>query len=177
LSVLSLNEVPLPPLPKGHVRVEVKVEEEDETLHEQPSLKFVFLGTCREPSGRVVCPGTVRQFGGDRLQAGEKFQTGGSEASGVIVALGEGVAQHLKVGQRVYAGSTAPRTRAWARFMDVEASSVVPIPDSVSFASAAQLLINPLTAIGFLETMVADGLQDEDFYVLTAGNSALCKMV
>lgn len=129
------------------------------------------------PADVLFVQGLYDNLVGDRLQAGEKFQTGGSEASGVIVALGEGVAQHLKVGQRVYAGSTAPRTRAWARFMDVEASSVVPIPDSVSFASAAQLLINPLTAIGFLETMVADGLQDEDFYVLTAGNSALCKMV
>jgi NADPH:quinone reductase-like Zn-dependent oxidoreductase len=56
------------------------------------------------------------------------------------------------------------------------AGVLVPLPDQVSFSDAAQLLVNPMTALGFLETMVNDGLKDNDIYVLTGGNSALCKV-
>lgn len=158
-SVLALHDAPLPAeVPAGSVRVEIKAR-------------------AINPADIFFVQGLYDRMVGDQLAAGKPFQTGGSEGSGVIVALGAGAPAHLKVGQRVYVNASFPNTRIWANYVDAAGASVVPIPDNVSFSSAAQLLVNPLTAIGFLDTMVEDGLQKDDIYVLTAGNSALCKMV
>lgn len=101
------------------------------------------------PADVLFIQGLYGRMVGDQIQEG-KIQTGGTEGSGVIVAIGEGVV-NVRVGQRVYISSPSPVTRIWSEFADVPALYAVPLPDAVDFASGAQLLVNPLTAIGFLE--------------------------
>ena len=66
----------------------------------------------------------------------------GNEGAGEIVALGEGVTK-FKIGDRVaYAGSLGGY--AWAR--NIEAKFVVPLPDNISYETAAAMMLKGLTA-------------------------------
>lgn len=73
----------------------------------------------------------------------------GSEAFGIVDALGEGVSG-LNVGQRV---ATASVRGAWAEYFVVPASAVVPMPETIDDTTAAQLLAMPLSALLLLETL------------------------
>ncbi|WP_027351732.1 zinc-binding dehydrogenase [Halotalea alkalilenta] len=72
---------------------------------------------------------------------------GGSEAVGVVDALGEGV-QGLSIGQRV-AASFVHGT--WAEYFLAPAQAAVPMPDAIGDETAAQLIAMPLSALMLLE--------------------------
>lgn len=72
---------------------------------------------------------------------------GGSEAVGVIDALGEGV-QGLATGQRVGAATVHG---TWAEYFLAPAQMVIPMPDAVPDETAAQLIAMPLSALMLLE--------------------------
>lgn len=156
--VLSLVRVPLAPVPAKHVRVRVAAR-------------------AVNPADVLFVEGLYDRQIGDQIVSGFS-QPGGSECAGVVSALGEG-ATKFRVGQRLYVNTGFPRTRAWSEFVDVpeEGGVAVPLPDAVSFEHGCQLLVNPLTALGFLDTLIADGLVADDCFLLTAANSALCKFV
>src|SRR3546814_12140897 len=65
----------------------------------------------------------------------------GSEAAGIVEALGDGVT-HLKVGDRVAYNSGG----AYAEATNVPAIRALPLPDAVSFEAAATLLLKGATA-------------------------------
>lgn len=44
---------------------------------------------------------------------------------------------------------------SWQEYVAVPASSVIPVPDSVSDEAAAQLLVNPVTVVGMLDELAA----------------------
>lgn len=68
----------------------------------------------------------------------------GSEAAGVVEALGPGVSE-LRVGERVaYAGAGAPAAYAEAR--NIAADRLVPLPDDISDDVAAAALLKGMTA-------------------------------
>ena len=73
---------------------------------------------------------------------------GGSEGLGVIDALGEGVDGDLKVGQRVAAASVHG---TWAEAFIAPVRMVIPMPDTIDDATAAQLIAMPLSALMLLE--------------------------
>ncbi|PTT35108.1 alcohol dehydrogenase, partial [Stenotrophomonas sp. HMWF022] len=73
--------------------------------------------------------------------------TGGSEALGVIDALGEGV-DGLQIGQRVAAASVHG---TWAEAFIAPARMVIPMPESIPDEMAAQLIAMPLSALMLLE--------------------------
>ena len=94
---------------------------------------------------------------------------GGTEAVGVVEALGEGVS-NLTVGQRVAGGAS----QTWADYYLVEAARVVPVPDGVSDETACQLVSMPLSA----KMIIADlGIQPGQWMVQNAGNGAVGKLV
>ena len=66
----------------------------------------------------------------------------GSEAAGVVAAVGESVT-HLAVGDRV---ATIAGKGAFAETMTAPANATVKLPDSVSLAAAAGMPMNLLTA-------------------------------
>ena len=92
----------------------------------------------------------------------------GSEAMGVVDALGEGV-DNVTIGQRV---TTAGARGAWAEYFTVPANSLVPVPDNIDDATAAQLVAMPLSALMLLETL---GVAEGDWVVQNAANGAVGK--
>ena len=92
----------------------------------------------------------------------------GSEAMGVVDALGEGV-EGVTIGQRV---TTAGARGAWAEYFTVPANSLVPVPDNIDDATAAQLVAMPLSALMLLETL---GVVEGDWIVQNAANGAVGK--
>lgn len=96
--------------------------------------------------------------------------TPGFEASGVIVAVGDGVDTH-RVGQRVacFAGKD---DGTWAEYMRLPATNAFPVADSVSDEQASMMLVNPLTA-----RALVDKAHGASALVQTAAASALGKMI
>jgi NADPH:quinone reductase len=75
----------------------------------------------------------------------------GSEAVGIVDALGEGV-NGLTVGQRV---SVAGAPGTWAEYFVADAHSVAPVPETIPDESAAQLIGMPLSALFLLKFIEA----------------------
>ena len=93
----------------------------------------------------------------------------GTEAVGIVEALGEGVT-HLKLGQRVAGGGE----KTWAEFYVGAAARLVPVPDSVSDETACQLVSMPLSAKMLLDTLeVSAG----DWIAINAANGAVGKLL
>lgn len=93
----------------------------------------------------------------------------GTEAVGVVEALGQGVS-NLTVGQRVAGGANG----TWAEFYLADAARLVPVPDGVDDETACQLVSMPLSAKMLLETL---GLKPGEWLVQNAANGAVGKLV
>ncbi|MGH8044987.1 MAG: alcohol dehydrogenase catalytic domain-containing protein, partial [Stenotrophomonas sp.] len=93
---------------------------------------------------------------------------GGSEGTGVIDALGEGVTG-LQIGQRVSAASVHG---SWAEQFIAPARMVIPMPDSIDDNTAAQLIAMPLSALMLLEFLQVEPGQ---WILQNAANGAVGK--
>lgn len=93
----------------------------------------------------------------------------GTEAVGVVEALGEGVT-HLKVGQRVAGGAD----QTWAEYYLAAAARLVPVPDSVADETACQLVSMPLSAKMLLDTL---DVKAGDWIAINAANGAVGKLL
>ena len=94
----------------------------------------------------------------------------GTEALGVVDALGEGVEQ-LTVGQRVVTGGTFG---VWAVYFVARATSLIPVPEALPDEAAAQLVSMPFSAISLLESL---DLEEGDWLIQNAANGAVGRMV
>ena len=94
----------------------------------------------------------------------------GTEALGIVDALGEGV-QGLRLGQRV---ASASAQAAWAECFISPAAKLVPVPDALPDEAACQLLAMPLSALMLLEDMK---LQSGQCIVQNAANGAVGKVL
>ncbi|BDZ48286.1 alcohol dehydrogenase [Frondihabitans sucicola] len=94
----------------------------------------------------------------------------GTEAVGVIDALGEGV-ERFQVGQRVASGGSFG---AWAEFFVAKAAGLIPVSDDIPDEVAAQLVSMPFSAISLLETLA---LSEGDWLVQNAANGAVGRLV
>lgn len=92
----------------------------------------------------------------------------GSEAVGVIEALGEGV-HGLAMGQRVNAASGRG---TWAEAFVASAKMAMPLPDAIPDETAAQLVAMPLSALMLLEFLRVEPGQ---WVVQNAANGAVGK--
>lgn len=95
---------------------------------------------------------------------------GGTEAVGVVEAVGEGVDGAL-VGRRV---SVAGTPGTWAELFVASAATVIPVPDAMSDEAAAQLVAMPFSAISLVEFL---DVEAGDWVVQTAANGAVGKVV
>ena len=93
---------------------------------------------------------------------------GGSEAVGIVDALGEGV-EGVAIGQRV---ATASAHGTWAEYFTVSARTLVPMPDAIADEIAAQLIAMPLSALMLLESLQVEPGQ---WIVQNAANGAVGK--
>ncbi len=94
----------------------------------------------------------------------------GTEAVGVIDALGEGV-EHLEVGQRVATGGTFG---VWAEQFVAKAAALIPVPDGIPDDVAAQLVAMPFSAISLLDSL---DLAEGDWMIQNAANGAVGRLV
>ncbi len=141
--VLSLEDRPLPQPGPGEVRVRLLLS----PVHNHDLMIIEGKYGIRPPLPHV--PGT--------------------EAVGVVEALGEGVT-HLSVGQRVAGGASA----AWAEAYVAPAQSLVPVPDEIDDATASQLVAMPISAYRLLHDL---RLQPGDWIVQNAANGLVGKLV
>ncbi|PRY75013.1 NADPH:quinone reductase-like Zn-dependent oxidoreductase [Yoonia maritima] len=95
---------------------------------------------------------------------------GGSEAVGVIDAVGDGVDDAM-IGQRV---AIAGVHGTWAEYFVAPAAGVLPLPDVISDSLGAQLIAMPFSAISLLETLKAT---KGDWIIQTAANGAVGKIM
>lgn len=94
----------------------------------------------------------------------------GTEAVGVVDALGEGVDQ-LAIGQRVTTGGTFG---VWAEHFVASAAGLIPVPDALSDEIAAQLVSMPFSALSLLHSL---DLNEGDWMIQNAANGAVGRMV
>ena len=94
----------------------------------------------------------------------------GTEAVGVVEALGEG-ASGVAIGQRV---AIASAQGTWATHFRCAAHKLVPVPDALPDEAACQLLAMPLSALMLLEDMK---LQPGQWFVQNAANGAVGKTI
>jgi NADPH:quinone reductase-like Zn-dependent oxidoreductase len=93
----------------------------------------------------------------------------GTEALGVVEALGEGVT-NLTVGQRVAGGTFG----VWAEYYVADAAGLIPVPEAMTDESAAQLVSMPFSAISLLHSL---DLHEGDWLIQNAANGAVGRMV
>lgn len=95
----------------------------------------------------------------------------GYEGVGIVAALGEGVTAPA-VGTRVVPlGSNG----TWQQTCIAKAAALLPVPDAISDDSAAQFVVNPLTALAMVEQELATGR--DDWLIQTAAGSTLGRIV
>ncbi|MFN7102255.1 MAG: zinc-binding dehydrogenase [Pseudorhizobium sp.] len=91
----------------------------------------------------------------------------GTEAMGVVDALGEGVT-HLKIGQRVAVSGSG----TWSQYYLAAAAMAVPLPDGISDEAGAQLISMPLSALVLLDFV---GVERGGWIIQNAANGAVGK--
>ncbi|MCM5555344.1 zinc-binding dehydrogenase [Pleomorphomonas sp. NRK KF1] len=93
---------------------------------------------------------------------------GGSEAVGIVEALGPGVTG-IAPGARVAAAGVH---ETWAEFFLAPAASLVPLPDAIPDEAAAQLIAMPFSAITLLDFL---GVDKGDWVIQNTANGAVGK--
>jgi NADPH2:quinone reductase len=78
----------------------------------------------------------------------------GNEGAGVVVAAGSSPAAQALLGRRVAALAGGAM---YAQFRCVAVEQCLPLPDGASSADGASSFVNPLTALGMVETMKREG--------------------
>lgn len=98
----------------------------------------------------------------------------GIEGSGTVVAVGGGIIPAVRMGKRVSCTSTAELGGTWAEYMLTSAMHVIPAPDNIDFKQASSLIVNPLTALAFIDIMKKHKTKS---FVNNAAAGALGKML
>lgn len=93
---------------------------------------------------------------------------GGSEAVGIVDALGPGVTG-IAPGARVAAAGVH---ETWAEYFLAPAKSLVPLPDAIPDEAAAQLIAMPFSAIALLDFL---GVDTGDWVIQNTANGAVGK--
>jgi NADPH:quinone reductase-like Zn-dependent oxidoreductase len=77
----------------------------------------------------------------------------GNEGAGTVVAAGSSAAATAMLGRRVAAAAGG----MYAQYRIADAGQCLVLPDSVSTAAGAASFVNPMTAVGMIETMRLEG--------------------
>ena len=98
----------------------------------------------------------------------------GWEGAGTVVASGGGPLAWWLMGKRVACGQQEDRDGTWAQYVVANAAECIPLKRQLCMEQAASLIINPLTAMGLLETARRGGHRAA---IQTAGASQLGRML
>jgi len=100
----------------------------------------------------VAVPVTEAAVAAQRARLGKPMPVG-NEGGGVVVAAGASAAAQALLGKTVGFLSG----NAYAQYRTLHASQCLPMADGTDPADAAAAFVNPLTALGMVETMRAEG--------------------
>jgi NADPH:quinone reductase-like Zn-dependent oxidoreductase len=153
---LSLAEVPIPEPGADEVLVRV------EASPINPSDLGVLIGpanvstlrsegTVARPVLTAAIPPNAMRTLTARL---DKSMPVGNEGAGVVVKAGASPVAQALVGRTV---AMAPRGGMYAQYRCLRASDVLPLPVTATPADGASSFINPLTALGMVETLRSEG--------------------
>ena len=109
-------------------------------------------GNAQYSPGKVVAKMPEAATRAMKARHGMKMPAG-NEAAGVVVAAGEDPAAQALIGKRV---ACVPGT-AYAQYAFADARMCLPLADGVSAEQGASSFVNPMTALGFVETMKLEG--------------------
>ncbi|GGD77582.1 zinc-binding dehydrogenase [Croceicoccus mobilis] len=82
-----------------------------------------------------------------------KAMPAGNEGAGTVVAAGDDPAAQALMGKRV---ACVPGT-AYGTYATCDAAMAMPLDDDITAEQAASSFVNPMTSLGFVETMKAEG--------------------
>lgn len=105
-------------------------------------------GTDERPVATFRLPKAI--LGGLRARIGQSLAVG-NEGAGIVIAAGEN-AKALEGCRVAMVGGAM-----FADYRVLKAREALPLPDDATSAEGAALFVNPLTALGFVETMRAEG--------------------
>jgi NADPH:quinone reductase-like Zn-dependent oxidoreductase len=145
--VLEIKEIPLPEPRAGEVRIRVKAAPVN-------------------PSDSLF----VQGFYG--MQPRFPDSPAGFEGAGEVDVIGTGIGDGIQLAKGMKVCFAALGT--WSEYVVVPATQLVPLPEGLGWEEGAQLFVNPFTALAMLEEV---SLQKGDWLLLTAGYSAVSKMV
>ncbi len=97
----------------------------------------------------------------------------GIEGCGTVVAAGPGILPRIFLGKRVACSSQYKTSGTWAEYMVTTAGSCFPVSKSIPDEQAAMMLVNPMTALAFLDYARKNR---HKAVVMTAAASALANM-
>lgn len=98
----------------------------------------------------------------------------GIEGSGTVVDCGSGLIPRLWLGKRVACSSSVSSGGSWAEYMVTKAMSCVPLTANISDEQGSMMLVNPLTALAFIDIARYEG---HKAIVSTAAASSLGRMI
>jgi NADPH2:quinone reductase len=109
-----------------------------------------FSGTADRPVLRAQVPPALMKAMAGRV--GQSLPAG-NEGAGTVVAAGSSAAAQALLGRRVAAIGGA----MYAQYRAVRPDACLPLPDGATAAQGASCFVNPLTALGMVETMKREG--------------------
>jgi NADPH:quinone reductase len=127
----------------------------------------VSVGTSDAPVARVPLPDAAQRAA--RARVGQSMPAG-NEGAGVVIGAGASPAAQALVGRTVALLGGA----MYSQFRTVRVDQCLPLPEGVSAAQGASSFVNPLTALGMIGTMRAEG---HSALVHTAAASNLGRML
>ncbi len=98
----------------------------------------------------------------------------GREGAGTVVAAGGGTFARMMKGKRVACSSREDTDGTWAEYLLTDAKTCIPLKEDIDFEQGSTLLVNPLSAVGLLDTARRGGHRAA---LQTAGASQLGRML
>ncbi len=121
---------------------------------------------------RPINPSDLLTISGEYGRLPRLPATPGLEGTGTIDALGPGTSG-LAIGQRVIPLGIGGGT--WSEYVLADVTRLLPVPDAVSDQTAAQFVVNPVTAWVMLEEVL--GIEAGEWVLQTAAGSTLGRVV
>jgi NADPH:quinone reductase-like Zn-dependent oxidoreductase len=120
-----------------------------------------------------VNPSDLALIAGGYLERSYPF-TPGLEGSGTVVRAGSGLFPSLRLGKRVACSPLHGGDGCWAEYMLTSAMNVAPLPSHTSGEQGSMMLVNPMTAMAFIQ-LAREGKHQS--IVNNAAASSLGKML
>jgi NADPH:quinone reductase-like Zn-dependent oxidoreductase len=120
-------------------------------IEEQPIPKPQHGEVLVKMSYSPINPSDLSQLKGTYANKPQYPLTPGIEGSGKVIESGGGVIANLRKGKEVACTSTKGKGGTWAKYIVTKATNVIPLPRKIDNIQGAMLIVNPLTAITFIQ--------------------------